>query len=105
MPVAAMTVEDRAFGPTDADADDPTGTWPECVAAFMLPLMVTVALVVVSSYGLCKSIEYQELFQTNPRYRSALLGVNAAVILLATSVVAWSIHAEARARHVKRTSG
>jgi hypothetical protein len=58
----------------------------------MLPFTVSVALVAASSYALCKSIEYQELFRTNHRYRAVLLAANGMTIALAVGVVVWSVH-------------
>lgn len=91
----SSNLEDRAFGPPE-EAVHRSSTWPECTAAYMLPLTVAVALVGASTYALCKGIEYQELFRNNVRYRNGLLAANGLAIAVALVVVAVSVHSEAR---------
>ena len=98
MSSSSDSLEDRAFGPPEPPPlRSPTiavATWPETAAAYMLPLTATVVLVLASSYALSKSIQYQELFQGNARYRSGLLAVNGATILFAVTLVAWGVRVE-----------
>ncbi len=91
------TLEDLVFGP-DVDGPPPTcdpsdgletGLKPtsDRVTRCMVPLVACFVVIVVVLWSLTKSMQYTELFATNPRYQYCLWGLNVAVIVLATLVV------------------
>lgn len=93
-----MSVEDRAFGVMESEDEDdplPVRSIHDTLAAFMLPLTATAAVIAVVCYSLLKGIEYQELFNGNARLRRGLLLLNGTAILLTVLLVARCVHNDA----------
>ena len=81
------TLEDEAFG---GGVAHPCARRPaDALSAYMFPATVTIGMVAVASYLLCKGLEYQDLFRGNPRYRSGLLAVNGAAIVLGVALLPY----------------
>lgn len=102
MELQRLSLEDHAFGRLRAkDEDAPrqssgvvgptTAAWSERAASCMLPACAVVALALVVVYSLTKAIEYQDLFQSNRRYRYGLFAVNVVGVVLTSLVVAYGV--------------
>jgi hypothetical protein len=99
-------LEDLVFGP-NVDGPPPPSTTSDVVEGTfkptsdrvtrcMVPLVACFVVIVVVLWSLTKSMQYTELFTTNPRYQYCLWGLNVAVIVLATLFVClgrWGAYA------------
>ena len=55
----------------------------------MAPVVAGIAVVVVVLWSLRKSVQYTEVFQSNPRYQYGLWGMNVLVVLVSTAAVCY----------------
>jgi hypothetical protein len=91
-----LNLEERTFGPLDepqttVDAPPPNPlTMTETLAAHMFPFAVTLVLCMIIAWSINKSIEYSELFQTNHRYKWAMMSVNVLVVLVGSALLLHS---------------
>lgn len=92
MPVRSLpqlSLEDRLFGPEECESGDPVHP-PDPYAGIMVPLLVAALLIGVALWSMSKSMQYNEVFTVNRRYRYGLYAANAVVIVVAVLVL--SIH-------------
>ena len=87
-----LNLENRTFGPMDeppssACAVIPPLTMTECVAAHMFPFAVTLVVCLIIAWSINKSIEYSELFQSNHRYKWAMMSVNVLVVVVGAALL------------------
>ena len=95
MTAGKLNLEDRTFGPAEEQphhhhhhhqpVDGGGGaplTMTESLAAHMFPFAVTLVLCMIVAWSINKSIEYSELFQSNHRYKWAMMSVNVLVIMV-----------------------
>ena len=94
----SLTLEDQVFG-VEPDPESPVAaTRPPALPPppadparqFLLPLVAGAVVAMVVLWSLKKSVQYTELFQTNPKYQYALWSMNVAAIVLATAVLVCS---------------
>ena len=90
MTAGKLNLEDRTFGPAEeqphhhqpVDGGGAPLTMTESLAAHMFPFAVTLVLCMIVAWSINKSIEYSELFQSNHRYKWAMMSVNVLVIMV-----------------------
>lgn len=92
----------QAFGPAPRGADeDDDGASLSCDdprapagggGAIVIPCGVAIVLVAMVAWSILKSVEYQDVFSSSARYRTALVVANATLLILGTLVVHQSAH-------------
>ena len=93
-----LNLENRTFGPFDESPNPACAVRPpplpltvtECVAAHMFPFAVTLVLCLIIAWSINKSIEYSELFQSNHRYKWAMMSVNVLVVLVGAALLLYT---------------
>lgn len=107
-----LTLEDQVFGsqdgapsrggcpgPVQREVPPPPAPAVPCpppppsrmdkVTRCMAPILAGVVVVVVVLWSLRKSVQYTEVFQSNPRYQYGLWSMNVLVVLVSTAVVCY----------------
>ena len=57
---------------------------------YLVPIIACLIVVLVVLWSLFKSIQYNELFQNNPRYQYGLWSMNVAVVVLSMAVLCYA---------------
>jgi hypothetical protein len=93
-------LEERTFGLPDSLTYDKDKTQPpiqstpfcitECIAVYMFPLIVTVVLCLITVWSIHRSIEYSELFQTNNRYKWAMMTGNVIAVVVCSALTLYA---------------
>lgn len=60
------------------------------VTRCLAPVLAGMVVVVVVLWSLRKSVQYTEVFQSNPRYQYGLWGMNVLVVLISTLAVCYT---------------
>lgn len=99
-----LTLEDQVFGlwlpaPPSPPTEGPNNKGSSSSSApprgadlatqYLLPLVVCLVVVLVVLWSLSKSVQYNELFQNNPRYQYGLWTLNIAVVVVAMALVCY----------------
>lgn len=96
-------LEDEVFG-LDSDPPPPEPPAPtrpttgggavvvDPATRFMLPVVVACVVVGVSLWSISKSMQYNEVFLANPRYRYGLFAMNAVVVFGAVTTLCVHHH-------------
>ena len=93
------TLEDQVFGFCDDPVLPPPPVPPpprpaeargDAVTGVLLPVVATSVVIVVVLWSISKSVQYTELFQSNPRYQYGMWLLNVLVIMLSTLVLCFT---------------